>query len=212
MLAGLGGSIDIVARQHRAGLYVPQLATRVNPPLCTSLAMQTSTPNASVLVDPLLTPMSQPKQVQHCHVPSNEPTFIFTENKVVGVLSCILCMATDTLPFAEEALLSNKCKEDKYWKPCSVPCSASATSPLLRNMPFRTSIESSCNVAGNGPTHVRRTTVTTYAGIGLLHPHCKYCDSRIQIRTRFPLFCDCGTGRKQDKSAPNVDHFESKAC
>ena len=101
--------------------------------------MQTSTPNASVLVDPLLTPMSQPKQVQHCHVPSNEPTFIFTENKVVGVLSCILCMATDTLPFAEEALLSNKCKEDKYWKPCSVPCSASATSPLLRNMPFRTS-------------------------------------------------------------------------
>ena len=76
----------------------------------------------------------------------------------------------------------------------------------------RRGIESSCNVAGNGPTHVRRTTVTTYAGIGLLHPHCKHCDSRIQIRTRFPLFCDCGTGRKQDKSAPNVDHFESKAC
>ena len=73
----------------------------------------------------------------------------------------------------------------------------------------RRGIESSCNVAGNGPTHVRRTTVPAFAGIGLLHPHCKYCDSRIQIQTRFPLFCDCGTGCKQVENVRNATHLSS---
>ena len=74
----------------------------------------------------------------------------------------------------------------------------------------RRGIESSCNVAGNGPTHVRRTTVPTFAGIGLLHPHCKYCDSRIQMQTRFPLFCDCGTGCKQVENVRNATHLYQK--
>ena len=51
--------------------------------------------------------------------------------------------------------------------------------------------------------------VPTSAGIGLLHPHCRYCDSRIQVQTRPPFFCDCGTGCKQVKNARNATHSSS---